>query len=371
MMTFKDLLDQAEPEMLGDLPETVQSEKVSKETARSVRRRVLGTGEAPKRVFRARRWLIPAVAALLIAAILVPTLIVMNRAPEPTAPAQNGAAGQAPEDEPQNDPAALPTEQTEPIASDPATVTSTNEETAARPIWKPKKNTSGMWPDMILATTELEVYPFVLITITGITDTTKESFVDDKQYWEYAKQYQANHSYENYTKVEYETVYCLGSLPYENNRIAVSDLIVKNHTDIYFSTKVLGKEIKVGDTVFCSVGGFDSYPELYAKCVPNASKKWNDYRIVTDGKLYLLDENYKTCVYGWNVYDISIDQIQEKIDSGYDVINKDLTSRIPTARLRYGCTVEEFIYICEWYKEFLTVAEIAHYENSSGHYTVF
>ena len=321
---------------------------------------------------RARRWLIPAVAALLIAAILIPTLIVMNRAPEPTAPAQNGAEGQAPEDEPQNDPAALPTEQTEPTeptAEDPATETESTTE--VRPVWIPKTNgQSGQFLSVTYDTPALR-NEYLVVKITGITNETKELFIIDPTYRQ-----KHGDGLTKFTRLDYEPLYCHGSFYHAGQNIALSQFAYDYMLPLYYPTADL-KSIKEGDVVIfgvylrCRSNKTDDFKEydFFAKCVPDASKDWNDFKsVVTNDKLdFSSDPDSKL----WNFYDKALDYIQSIIDEGYDAVNKDLTARIPTARLYNGCTVEEFIEICEWYKDFLEVLEEIRIKNSTGVIYVF
>ena len=292
---------------------------------------------------RARRWLIPAVAALLIAAILVPTLIVMNRTPEPTASAQNGAEGQAPEDEPQNDPAALPTEQTEPTeptAEDPAT--ETKEETAARPVWNPYK-TAYQAPF-------LSIVPFwadtgacqAIIKITGVKNERKT--------WWFGRG-TPNEAQMKFTKITYDMIYCI---KYDADTVGLASkldsLLETNGNTLYFPDSVL-ETASVGDTYLCSLESRDHalFAGIYAAnkaeyviskpaCVPFVDGKLNEIWILGN-------------------YSDNLKYIQTIIDRGFDVVNKELTERKPDM-IQAGISIEEIIYIVDWFNDVRAVATV-------------
>ena len=365
-------LNETEPALADDAPNALGG----KELQREANRKTIN--------FKKRFILIPAVAALLIAAILVPTLIVTNRAPEPAEPAepaQNGAAGLTPEDEHQNSPAARPTdrveptEPTEPTAAELA-ATADADGSDSMPVWKPTSSYQvcfSTFPWHVSGTNE----NYIVIKITGTTNEKKTRYIDDQQY----KNTTIDGSYAQFTRVEYELLYCHGTTQgiiykgWKSITVHLSDFLGDTVPPLYFPTAAIGR-VKVGDTVVCGAllerlkSGMDyynpQYTELYAKCVPYASSKWNTCFVLTDGKFDFNDLSRSGGEFKLPpAYDGALDYLQGIIDSGRRVVNKDLTARIPTARMMNGCTVEEFIEICEWYREFEAVAKKGYAGNTT------
>ena len=74
---------------LGSLDDSLIGEIAEKD------RKMIKKERKPARILRRRVWLIPAVALLLVAAILIPTLVVMNQKPEePAAEGEDRGPGQ-------------------------------------------------------------------------------------------------------------------------------------------------------------------------------------------------------------------------------------------------------------------------------------
>lgn len=347
-ISLKELMNDADAESLEGAFDLLDEEKAPG-ARRRVKNKVFAKMTGRKLRSPRKAWLIAAVAAVLVAAVLIPVAVVFaNKAPEDVpavlteTPNEKTEKTETTKEETPVEQTETPVETVTPVATETPVIT----EPTSKPVeydYSPNPQIGWYYPPYVA-----QIDPVALIRVTKITNKTKERNFRNKPH--------------TYFFVNFELVFSAGNideaLTRKQKEPDVTTEEYLNSLDGIYFPQYFEDEIVEGAVLFCKIQNVGI--ALECRKIPRQSDYYVyvDYFLTFENDVLIMDKDHPFDPIGYLNEPFYYHDRVKQIKGDYEPEDRWLNDYLEDAPRYYignGSTLEEIREAYEWYAEFCEV----------------